>query len=297
MSSFCIRKGRVNALKLPKGYEWDKVTIGIPATCEEAEKVGLKDVGDAVLPSGEFGPVCMKNAYGASYPDKTKEKEYRYVSTVWTQPYGNGRAYPVAIDMYRNCYPKTEVPPTETELVLWENERGEKYILAHLANEPLKDSLKDAVNIFLEIFGYCYVFSEQPEIIPNKIRKRCNWKILPPGKLPSENLREWLLKREEYAYTFDVSRLEYVEQFKAENIVEGINGFSGYYAFLFQNHCVLESAIYGNATYIIAKENWEELSQKTKGELTQNNLIKEKIVHRENWYEEFSLAMQKLENQ
>lgn len=46
---------------------------------------------------------------------------------------------------------------------------------------------------------------------------------------------------------------------------------------IFSNHCVLESAIYGNATYIIPKENWEVLSQKTKQELINERLVIEKL--------------------
>lgn len=55
--------------------------------------------------------------------------------------------------------------------------------------------------------------------------------------------------------------------YNATTMVEGVNGFKGYYAYLYDNYCVLESAFYGNATYIIPKDNWEELSQKTKREL------------------------------
>ena len=55
-----------------------------------------------------------------------------------------------------------------------------------------------------------------------------------------------------------------MEMYNATTMVEGVNGFKGYYAYLYDNYCVLESAFYGNATYIIPKDNWEELSQKTK---------------------------------
>lgn len=45
------------------------------------------------------------------------------------------------------------------------------------------------------------------------------------------------------------------------------------------SHCVLESALYGNATYIIPKENWEVLSQKMKKELLDEKIVIEKVIH------------------
>ena len=83
--------------------------------------------------------------------------------------------------------------------------------------------------------------------------------------------------------TYDIFRLEYMEKYNSEKIVEGINGFKGYYAFIFSKCCVLESAIYGNATYVIPRENWEILSQKTKKELFDEKKVIRKIDHTEKW--------------
>ena len=83
--------------------------------------------------------------------------------------------------------------------------------------------------------------------------------------------------------TYDIERLNYVETYDALEMVEGINGFRGYYAYLYEKYCVLESAFYGKATYIIPKDNWEELSQKTKRELIEGKKLVEKIDHTEKW--------------
>ena len=83
--------------------------------------------------------------------------------------------------------------------------------------------------------------------------------------------------------TYDIERLNYVETYNALEMVEGINGFKGYYAYLYENYCVLESAFYGNATYIIPKDNWEELSQRTKRELIDEKKLVGKIDHNEKW--------------
>lgn len=94
-----------------------------------------------------------------------------------------------------------------------------------------------------------------------------------------------------------MDRLQTLERYKTEQIVEGINGFNGYYAYVFVNICVLESAIYGNATYIIPKDNWEFLSQKTKKELLDNKQVINKIIHNEKWGREIRQVLRKLENQ
>ena len=124
--------------------------------------------------------------------------------------------------------------------------------------------MKEAVNILLEIYGVCYIFDGEIQLDYSSKRQRCNWKMLPPGEMPSRHIKKQLGERGEKIDTYDIFRLEYMEKYNSEKIVEGINGFKGYYAFIFSKCCVLESAIYGNATYIIPKENWEILSQKTK---------------------------------
>lgn len=261
------------------------------------KKINLKNVGDVVLPSASFGINSSKNANGYSYPDKTKPMEKRYITTNYIQPYGNDYAFPVPADIYRKCYPIVEVPSTEIEFTLHENNEGEKYVIAVLTTNVRKNLLKEVVNLFLEIYGFCFIFSNEIKVIQEIKRTRCNWEILPPDKKPGAHLKGQLQKRGEHVDTFDVARLEMLDKYKVEQIAEGINGFDGYYAYIFTKHCVLESAKYGNATYIIPKENWELLSQKTKRELTDQQLVVEKIIHTEKWSRTISNTLQKLENQ
>lgn len=63
------------------------------------------------------------------------------------------------------------------------------------------------------------------------------------------------------------------------------------------SHCVLESALYGNATYIIPKENWEVLSQKMKKELLDEKIVIEKVIHSKNWKSNIRSIIRRLENQ
>ena len=139
------------------------------------------------------------------------------------------------------------------------------------------------INLFLEIYGVCYIFDETIQVDKSSRRQRCNWEILPAGELPSKHIKKQLMEHGQKTDTYSIFRLEYMEKFKSEKIVEGINGFNGYYAYVFKNYCVLESAVYGNATYIIPKENWEILSQKTKKELFNAEKVVAKLDHTEKW--------------
>lgn len=87
---------------------------------------------------------------------------------------------------------------------------------------------------------------------------------------------------------FDIYRLKHIESFKPITCVQGTKGFDGYYAYLFESFCVLESAKYGNATYIIGIDNWELLSQKTKTELLNADEVIKKIIHTANWKNSFT---------
>lgn len=297
MSQYCIKKTRIINLNLPQGYDKAFIQIGVPNTDGRAEKVGLKSVGDIVLPSADFGPNCLKNAYGYSYSDKTQPQKDRYVSTIWVQPFGNEYASSVPCDIYRKCYPQIKVPPTNIELLLFENDKAETYIVAVLTEEIRENHIKEVINVFLEIFKECYVFSDEIGVDENARRRRCNWEILPPGEKPSVHLSHQLSERGENTDTFDINRLKTLDRYKVEQIVEGINGFAGYYAYVFKNYCILESAIYGNATYIIPKDNWEMYSQMTKKELFDDNIVIEKLIHNAKWKYNITKTIRKYEDQ
>ena len=137
----------------------------------------------------------------------------------------------------------------------------------------------------MEIFGECYIFSEDlNEIIDAPVRK-LNWRLLPPGPMPWEELHrelESLLetvpvnKRAVYEY-----RLKKINEYGPKQVHVGTAGFLGYIILGFENKDfqVCESLIYGNATYIFG-ENWEEISQLSKAEILRDDLHRERIIHR-----------------
>ncbi len=288
---------KIRKLVLPATFDKKNIQIGILVQTDEATLVGLHNVGDIVLPSADFGIAARRNAYGYEYADKTQPKERRYVSTVWVQPFGNCYASPSAVDIYKPCYPKVEVPPTEIELVLYETTDQKRYVLADLTAEIREHFLLEAVNLFLEIYGQCYVFDKDIDVQSLRKRCKCNWEMLPPGEKPGTHMANQLKKAGLDHDTYEVNRLYTLDRYNVEQIAEGINGFSGYYAYVFKHHCVLESVTYGNATYIIPKENWESLSQRTKKELLDADFVVAKIIHTERWKSEIRKAIKRLENQ
>lgn len=297
MAHFSIEQTKIRVLKLPSEFDLKKIQIGVPITSDEASKINLKNIGDIVLPSGNFGVECERNAYGYTYPDKSRPQERRYVSTNWIHPFGNENASSVAVDIYKKCYSQVKVPPTEIEFILYEGGEANKYVIANLTPQIINNFLKETVNLFLEIYGYCYIFSDEITIDEATNRRRCNWEMLPPGEKPSAHLINHLKKQGIATDIFDVERLRILDKYKTEQVVGGINGFNGYYAYIFKKYCVLESAIYGNATYIIPKENWEILSQKTKQELIDENVVVEKIIHTKKWNNTIRQILSSLENQ
>ena len=291
----CITGTRIIGLSKLKGFDLGRVQFGVPVKNDEAKRVGLKKVGDIVLPSASFGPVSHRNAYGYSYSDKSKPKERRTVTTLWMHPYGNENASEIAVDINRMCYPIVEMPPYGIELCLYENHESGQLVIIYMTDGIREKYLKEAVNLLLEIYGICYVYDGEftaDEMVVS--RRRCNWEILPPGEMPSRHIERYLSKNGENKDTFDVHRLKHIEKYPAKEIVEGINGFGGYYAFVYEEHCVLESALYGNATYIIPYENWEVLSQKTKQELFDEHAVEKRIVHTANWKHEIERTFRRL---
>ena len=166
-------------------------------------------------------------------------------------PFGNTNASMVAADIYKECYPKIEVEAYGIELQLYEDESKQQFVIVNMTDDVRKKYMKEAINLMLEIYGKCYVYDDVIRIEKTIKRKRCNWKMLPPGEMPSRHVEKQLKSMNQKTDTYDIARLNYMEMYNATTMVEGVNGFKGYYAYLYDNYCVLESAFYGNATYII----------------------------------------------
>lgn len=79
-------------------------------------------------------------------------------------------------------------------------------------------------------------------------------------------------------------RLHAIAEAKPEFVAIGTGGFHRYMVFGFPRKRlhILESAYYGNATYVFGN-SWEELSKLSKAEILSGDLQKARLVHREAW--------------
>lgn len=202
-----IQGKRIRSLKHIDKFNIETLEIGVQDINGRAEKIGLKSFEEIIVPSPDFGPCCEKNANGYSYADKTKEKKRRYICTNWIHPYGNENADSIPCDIYRECYPRIEVAPTEIGLTLHLNEKNERYIIACLTPEIREKHLISTINLFLELFGECTIFECLSTIGDEIKRHRCNWEILPPGEAPGKHFAKQLRLHGERTDTFNIFRL------------------------------------------------------------------------------------------
>ena len=295
MDNLILITHKKRKITLPEGWDLNNLQIGIPITNRENEKLALVKCGDTILPSADYGPTCRKNAQGYSYPDRTKDKERRHVASVEVHPFGNQNAPTVTVDITRLCYPRVYVAPYDIEVTLTVNSNGELFILANMSPDQKANHLKDAVNMMIEIFGKCFLYSNSLIIALPKVITRYNWVLLPPGTKPSTVIQQRGAATGKAVPGPDIKRIKYLESLPTKEIGQGKNGYAGYWAFVFQHCCILESPQYGNATYFVPALDWEILSQKTKAELLGTGMVLAKIIHSASWENAVSMEYNRLE--
>jgi len=124
-----------------------------------------------------------------------------------------------------------------------------------------------------------------------------NWEILPSGKWTHfEAVLKDLLNQRKWDEVDNVKvakeRYERIFELKPTKVFQGYQSFSNYFAFHYNDtkKVVLESMIYGNATYII-EGDWKTLSQKTKEELKVIYKV-EVIHHNPGWFSKLKNSLQ-----
>ena len=296
-----IIKKRIISLDFLDKYKNDDIKIGIHVTNNEYEKLGIKEFveGTAIQPSPELGINCNRNSNGYSFPDKTKPKEDRIVNTIyWTWQDWGGNEHGDYFDVSRKVYPRVEIPASNIEFLLTKNNSGESFILANINSKADKQIVKQTINMFLEIFGFCEIFNEDLDLVDihNKI-KRCNWELLPPGvraiALTSANKEKERNNKKRPDY--NQLRLDTLSSYGPFEIFVGSGGFTGYHAFVFENTCFLENAYYGNATYIVPTDTSQALSQLSKHEALAPADVIDKVNHTKEWFDKIDALMNKYE--
>jgi len=298
-----IEKRRIRSLESNIGFikKETTVAVGIKSVRKHQdifEQVGFAqqpNVGDSVLPPASLGPVSRFNAEGKyiKHKDKPKETAYRTIEWHWEEwegPYDTVERSRL-VDVPYERYPRTFVPPPSVEISVLKTSDGDIVLVSPFIEytEENKELLKHAINLFLEIFGECQFFTEDMrEIIKTPIR-RLNWRILPPGSMPWEQLRKEIEPIIESTpkgkQPFIEHRLEIINKFDPDFAAIGTAGFKGYIILGFRDRdiYVCESIFYGNATYIF-NERWEELTKKTKAGILNKDLQEDRIIHRvESW--------------
>lgn len=245
--------------------------------------------GSTILPAMR-GPATRRNAEGYFITHDDQPKERRYTHTCnWTRTDWHGNEHSSEVDIYRNCYPRTQVAPTGVELTYVEH-AGQRLLVSpvYVKNADHENLILAAINVMLELTRNCEIVTRALEDIPVPVRQQVRWKFLPPGDYPwgrienvvqqaTQNLprhqRRALMERQQNIHSHSPSR-EFI----------GVGGFNDYLAYEFAELgiVVLESIRIGNAIYIFGQD-WETVAQLSKGEIISGGLHLERIVHRGNW--------------
>lgn len=245
------------------------------------------NVDEQILPTS-VGPISEFNSEGKYNILRDQEKETYYQTREWTWEDWGGNQYSKIVYIPRERYPREFVQPPSSELKIAEREDSKILISERLNRNVGREKIKHVINLYLEIFGECDILTNEliPPISPNTVR--LNWKLLPPGEYPWERVREEvtdIIERQPQGNQPVANyRLETITDHTPNFVAVGNGGFNDYLVFGFPDKdlYILESIRTGNATYVF-DQNWEELSQLTKKEILDNELQRERIIHRNDW--------------
>lgn len=260
----------------------------------------LKDIDSSVLQSVGFtedlvegitilpkavGPVSDYNANGKYLCHKDRPKETVYHS-VWHRDWHGNYGF---ADMPYERYQRTSIPAPNVEITIIDN-NGEALVATKGIenNKQNADLIKHCINLFLELFGVCELLDKNlSPLVKNIPLKRVNWQILPEGKYPWTRLAKLAGgngNSNDNQGNFEQYRIETILERNPDEVCYGTGGFHGYLVFIFnkKNLVVMENIKYGNATYVF-EGDWKEVSQMSKAEIIQGQLMKCRILHQKGW--------------
>jgi hypothetical protein len=297
-----IKQKRIRNLSRHLGFitPGTMVRAGVPIISEREpllRRTGFSDnlaQDECVLPAGDFGTVSRFNASGKEivHRDQEMETAYRMVEWHWTEWHGPDEVERSDfVDVPYKRYPRTFVPPPSVELMIATAHCNRLVCTSPIEHrEDDQTALLHAVNLLLEIFGECEIFTQDLLSLFKRPLHRLNWEVLPPGEWPWEKLQRELkplVKRApEGKQPVIKARLKAISKYGPSFVAVGRAGFRGYVVFAFPEHdtFVLESIHHGNATYVFGHK-WDKLSQLTKAEVLSEHLQKDRIIHRKTWHQ------------
>lgn len=167
---------------------------------------------------------------------------------------------------------------------------SDKFIISKqlISSNSNSKEIVHLANMFLEIFGEYSLINKNLKSILPPIIKKLNWKILPPGEHPFGDIQKFIHYITENLSNSDKRvagyRLSSILSHKPDFIAIGNGGFHGYTVMGFQkkNLYVLESPIFGNATYIF-KGEWELVSKLSKKDIIRSSLHTHRLIHSKGW--------------
>lgn len=296
-----LQKKRIRSINslasILKNDEKFCVGVNTPSRFKPAlEKAGFtSDMknGESVLPAPAFGPISLFNAEGKyiKHKDRPMETAYRTAEWHWKEWHGQYDRVDQSkfVDVPYKRYPRSFVNPPSKELTI-SAIKDKKILVSSVMTYSgnNEQEIVHTINLILEIFGECEFFKDDLSQIIKVPIVRLNWKILPPGQMPWAKLEQEvdpIIKNAPQGnQPFIYHRLEKINKFHPDFVAVGRGGFRGYVIFGFKGKSLyaLESIYYGNATYIFG-EQWEALSKKTKAEILNEKLQKNRIIHLVSW--------------
>jgi len=261
--------------------------------------IGELQDGQSVLPN-IIGPISRFNANGKYITHKDQPKEQRYITTFewsWEQwaPGGGKETQYDFVDVYRECYPRTLIPPPGLEVGKI-TVKGESYAVVGTFKKgrATEDEIVHGINLCLELFG-------DFEIVVggefNKTRyEKINWKFLPPGEYPWQHIVSHVTKnnrRSERYLKVVVDRQEFLLGKNPVKVYTGEGGFKEYVAYVFSDFAILDSVTLGNALYIFGQD-WADLSKLTKAQIISGQLAIGRVVHTKGLKKEVSRRVDEL---
>lgn len=267
--------------------------IGIKIESENIKKI-LSEKFDKTdekslmfIPKPYNGIMAQRNTVGEFLPDKSKPKEIAYRAQSWSLTDWGGNVHSGTSEVPYQRYPKKFIEPFGFNFILLTD--NQYFIINHTfqKNKSEYEQIKQAINLTLELFNKAetFILDVDKEIL-KPVRKSVPWEMLPKG-VRIWNAFQDLDASNKVSKSNKIlieERFKYLQEFNPDFEYQGTAGYSGYIAFAFSNKniYVLDSILYGNATYIFGG-NWEEVSQLTKKQIIEDNLYKYRIIHDKKW--------------
>ncbi len=296
---FTIQKKRIRSLSnnLPGNLQGHNINLAVElkVTLKNAVKIGFSDTpkaGDQLSPK-PVGSATRFNAHGKEDILRDQEKKKHYRTQEWTRNEwagrGETRTVTSLVDIPYYKYPRKHIPGFNIEVAIKMYNGKLHVVLADSIkwDAGSNDKLISAMNIFLEVFGYVEVLDESMKEIPSPAElRRLNWIILPKGEKLTEKTLAEVLSKSKRIKPVQMLRQERIGSFNPDIRAIGMGGFTGYIVYVFKSKgiAVMESVKYGNASYIIADDDWKKLSKMTKKQLLSKSLVRSREIHTKKWF-------------